>query len=116
MLNNMYQKSDDHLDVPDVALESMNEDQRFAFYLVMKSLLSYKQDEENFQPLRLIVAGTAGSGKSYLIKCLVKAIRTLFNSNRSVQVVCPTGNSANVISVIPSTVFLRSQQGIKEKK
>ena len=63
----------------------------------MKTLLDYTEDPDNFTPLRLIVTGTAGSGKSYLIKCLVKTIRTLFKTNNSVQVLCPTGNSANLI-------------------
>lgn len=38
------------------------------------------------------------SGKSFLFKCLVKSIRSLFNSNKSVQVLCPTGNSADLVS------------------
>ena len=55
----------------------------------------------------MIVSGTAGSGKSYLIKCLVKVIRTIFASKRSVQVLCPTGNSANIISGLTLHSFLK---------
>ena len=45
----------------------------------------------------MVVAGQAGSGKSYLINCLVRAIRSYFNKNKAVQVLAPTGNSANLI-------------------
>lgn len=55
----------------------------------------------------MIVSGTAGSGKSFLIKCLVKAIRLFFKSNKSVQILCPTGNSANIISGVTLHSFLK---------
>ncbi|XP_064619450.1 uncharacterized protein LOC135482899 [Lineus longissimus] len=87
------------LEIPKVDLHTMNVEQQFAFNIAMQTLMDYKDDPTSFTtPLRLVVTGTAGSGKAYLIKCLVKAIRLLFNNNKSVQVVCPTGNSANLIS------------------
>jgi hypothetical protein len=55
----------------------------------------------------MIVSGTAGSGKSFLIKCLVNAIRSLFNNNSTVQVLCPTGNSANLISGVTLHSYLK---------
>lgn len=55
----------------------------------------------------MIVTGTAGSGKSFLINCLVKAIRLFFQSNKSVQVLCPTGSSANLISGVTLHSFLK---------
>ena len=62
------------LDIPDVSLNSMNSDQNLAFQIVKKFLKDYREDSHELQPLRLILAGTAGSGKSYLIKCIVKAV------------------------------------------
>ena len=41
--------------------------------------------------------GSGGSGKSYLIKAIVKAVRLFFKENDSVQVVCPTSSAANLI-------------------
>ena len=88
----------EELRLPDVSLKSMNNDQMFAFNLVLSRLLEYKENPDQFNNhMRLIISGTAGSGKSYLINCLVKAIRLLFKTNNCVQVVCPTGNSANLI-------------------
>jgi predicted ATPase len=85
----------------------MNSDQRFAFNIVLKTIQNYLNEQDNFISLRMIVSGTAGSGKSYLIKCLVKVIRTIFASKRSVQVLCPTGNSANIISGLTLHSFLK---------
>lgn len=55
----------------------------------------------------MIVSGKAGSGQSYLIKCLVKAVKTIFSSNKAVQVLCPTFNSANIISGVTLHSFLK---------
>ncbi len=108
------QWEDVDLEIVEVDVTSLNEEQTFAFNIVMKTLQDYVEHQENFQPLRLIVAGTAGSGKSYLIKCLVKTIKTLFNSNKSVQVLCPTVNSADWWS--DCTAFSKYQQIIEERK
>jgi excinuclease UvrABC ATPase subunit len=74
-------------------------------HLDIHTRFNYLNKQDNFIPLRMIVSGTAGSGKSYLIKCLVKVIRTIFASKRSVQVLCPTGNSANIISGLTLQFF-----------
>ncbi|CAC5394978.1 unnamed protein product [Mytilus coruscus] len=63
---------------------------KMIFLLVLNN--SYTNKSDQFETLRMVVSGTAGSG------CLVKAIRNIFSSNKSVQVLCPTGNSANIIS------------------
>jgi hypothetical protein len=94
-LNNLdsYINTDDtDLDIPNVDITKMNRDQKFAFQLALKTIQTFIENPTNYEPLRMIVSGTAGSGKSYLIKCLVKAVRTIFSSNRAVQVLCPTGN------------------------
>ena len=90
----------EQLIIPDVQLSSLNDEQCFAFNIVMQTLLNFigSDTPEQVRLLRMVVSGTAGSGKSYLIQCIVKGVRTLFQSNDCVQVVCPTGNSANLIS------------------
>ena len=98
------------LDLPDVDLSLMNEDQKFAFNIVMQTPLNFingDSADNAFELLRMVVSSTAGSGKSFLIKCLIKAVRTLFGSNKSVQVVCPTGNSAYIISGVTLHSFLK---------
>ena len=62
----------------------MNADQQLEFAIVMTTVMNYEFHLELYQPLRLVVGGTAGSGKSYLIRCLVKAIRSVYKSNKAV--------------------------------
>ena len=97
----------EELQVPDVELGSMNSDQRLVFDIVMNTLNHFSQGNENFEPLRMVVSGFAGSGKSYLIKCFTEAVRTLYQSNKSVQILCPTGNSANIICGVTLHSFLK---------
>jgi hypothetical protein len=68
----------------------MNRDQIFPFEIALKTIQTFIENQANYEPLRMIASGTAGSGKLYLIKCLVKVVRTIFSSNRAVQVLCPT--------------------------
>ena len=89
---------DDQLDLPEVSLALMNKEQRFAYKLVMLTLIQHKENPCSAENLRLVINGTAGTGKSFLIKCLVYSIRKLFQSNKSVQVLGPTGTSANLLS------------------
>lgn len=101
--------SDDHnLKIPDVDFTKMNKDQLLAFKIVMKTLSNFANKTEDNKPLRMIVSGTAGLEKSFLIKCLVKAIRSVFNNNKSLQILCPTGNSANLISGVTLHSFLKN--------
>ena len=98
---------DDKLNIPSVDSDFMNEDQLLAFKIIMNTLSNFHNQTDKYKPLRMIVSGSAGSGKSFLIKCLVKSIRLLFHSNKSVQVLCPTGNSANLISGVTLHSFLK---------
>ena len=82
----------------------MNRDQQFAFQIPFKTIQTFIENPTNYEPLRMIVSGKAGSGKSYLIKC---SVRTILSSNRAVQVPCPTGNSTNFISGVALHSFLK---------
>ena len=105
----------DGLNLPNIDLLSLNKDQQFAFNMVMTKLQSYKKGIKT-DNLRLCISGSAGSGKSHLINSLVYGIRTLFNKNGAVQVLCPTGNSANLISGVTLHSFLKIPCGIKATK
>jgi len=51
-------------------------------------------DYSTFKPLRMIVNGAGGSGKSVLLNTSITAIRRMFDSNNVARVVAPTGASA----------------------
>ena len=101
--------------LPNVDLSKLNDDQQFAFNIVMDALHKF-YNQQDVDPLRMVVSGMAGSGKSFLINCLVYAIRKLFQNNKAVQVVCPTGNSANLISGSTIHRFLKIPIGKKSLK
>ena len=65
----------------------------FQLYTVSKK--NYITCTTNY--LHLVIYGTAGSGKSFWITCLVFAIKH-FNNDKVVLALRPTGNSANLIS------------------
>ena len=70
-LNNLdsYINTDDtDLDIPNVDITKMNRDQKFAFQIALKTIQTFIENAANYEPLRMIASGTAGSGKSYLIK------------------------------------------------
>jgi hypothetical protein len=46
----------------------MNRDNKFAFQIALKTIQTFIENAANYEPLRMIASGTAGSGKSYLIK------------------------------------------------
>lgn len=48
----------------------MNKDQSLAFNIVMKTLVDFSNEYEIDKPPRMIISGSAGSGKSFLIKLL----------------------------------------------
>jgi hypothetical protein len=102
-----HRAGEDNLNIPDVRIEHFNTEQRLAFDIVVKTLLDHERNDEGFKPLRMVVTGTARSGKSYLITSRVEAIRTYYNTNNAVQVLCPTVNSANLISGVTKHSFLK---------
>jgi hypothetical protein len=51
-------------------------------------------EKSKFVPLRLIVCGAAGTGKSFIINTIVSYMRRMFDDNDVVHVVAPTGMAA----------------------
>ena len=86
------------LELPEVSLLSLNENQRAIVSLVLRTLYNYVEDRQDYHPLRLVVSGTAGTGKSYVIKCLQRLVRQLFGANDAIQVITPTGKAAYLVN------------------
>jgi PIF1-like helicase len=72
------------------------EDQIQAVTVVMDTLYEFMhmKDPKSFKPLRIIINGQGGSGKSVVINTLVTLIRKMFDVNEVVKVVAPTGVAA----------------------
>ena len=62
------------LDLPQVCPLSLNENQKAIVGLVLHTLYNFVENTGYYLPLRLVVSGTAGTGKSYVIKCLQRLV------------------------------------------
>jgi len=94
------------LELADVSPLTLNDTQRALVILVFYTLCKFVENELDYHPLRLVVSGTAGTGKSYVIKCFQKLARQLFRKNDAVQVITPTGNSAYLVQGTTTHSFL----------
>ena len=63
------------LELPQVSPLSLNENQRAIVSLVLYTLYNFVENPQDYHPLRLVVSGAAGTGKSYVIKCLQRLVR-----------------------------------------
>lgn len=83
----------------EISMDMAKGDQLRIMAVVMKKLREWTEcaissDERkarSFAPLRLTVRGSAGAGKSFLIKCLCNTVSKVFGGNRVVEVAGPTG-------------------------
>ena len=77
-------------------LTSLYEDQLEVACVVLNTLHEFLtiEDLRNFKPLRIIVNGQGGSGKSVVINTIVSVMRRMFGINDVVKVVAPTGTAA----------------------
>ena len=65
-------------------LESMNEEQQRVFYYVRKWCV-HRMHDSNIEPIRLFITGGAGTGKSYLLKCLDYEATKVFCRKKHLQ-------------------------------
>ena len=72
---------------------SANEQQRWAVALILKTVKAWVEGQ-GYRPLRLLVAGVAGTGKSFVIHVVTRLLRQLFRGRPLAQVYCPTGLAA----------------------
>ena len=85
---------------------SLNENQKAIVSLVLHTLYNFVENTEYYHPLRLVVSGTAGTGKSYVIKCLQRLVWQVFEANDAIQVITPTGNVAYLVHGSTAHSFL----------
>ena len=86
-------QNDDSLFLPSINLLMANPLQRVVIAINLLRLLRIKNGtlppEES--PLRVIIQGTAGVGKTYVVKAITYITRRIFNSNKAVMNLAPTG-------------------------
>ena len=86
------------LDLPEINLLYANPLQRVIIGLNLQKMLQYVQNDSTFdKPLRLLIQGTAGTGKTFVIKAISYIARRLGRRNGSVLNLAPTGSAANLL-------------------
>ena len=100
------QAEPEDLELPQMSLLSLNENQRAIVSLVLHTLYNFLENREDYHLLRLVVSGTAGTGKSYVIKCLQRLVRQVVGVNDAIQVITPTGKAAYLVQGRTAHSFL----------
>ena len=73
-----------------------NPKQRFAIALVLQTLRNWA-DRGADRPIRLLTAGVAGTGKSFIIHAPCALVRNLLGADEADRVFAPTGVSASQV-------------------
>ena len=68
--------------------------------IVLHTLYNFVGNRPDYHPLRLVVSGTAGTGKSYVIKCLQRLVWQVFGAIDAIQVITPMGSAAYFVQGI----------------
>ena len=86
---------------------------RFQISLVLWATRGWIEGEAQRKQLILITSGVSGTVKSFVIRVLTGAMRTLHGNREDSQVYAPTGVSAFQLGGHPSHRLLRPQPGQK---
>ena len=95
-------RRDENLDIPltedgkQYTMDMLKDDQKDIVAVVLHKLREWLtcSDLSKFEPLRITINGSAGSGKSTVINTLVSLMRKMFKCNGVVKVAAPTGTAA----------------------
>lgn len=85
-----------HDDGSDYLFSSLFDDQKEVILVIMDRIKEWCESDDlsTFKPLRMILNGPAGTGKTVVINTIVSMIRSLFQDNDVVKVCAPTGVAA----------------------
>ena len=103
-------------DGSDFTIDGLYDDQKEVLAVVLDTLHEFLHIEDlgAFKPLRIVINGQGGSGKSVVINTIVSVMRRMFGINDVVKVVAPTGVAAH--NVNGETFHHLFSMGIRKKE
>lgn len=77
-------------------MDDLYNDQKGIACVIMNAVREWVECEDlsKFEPLRMVVNGSGGAGKSVVINTIVTVMREMFDCNDVIRVAAPTGTSA----------------------
>jgi predicted GTPase len=60
-------------------------------YTAVDTIIKFLDNDPSYKPMHAMVMGCGGTGKSHIINTIIGMVRTLTNSNNTVQIVAPSG-------------------------
>lgn len=78
-------------------LKDLTDEQKLIVYIVLKTLRNWWMNDKKYRPLRMTIAGRAGTGKSRIINTIITILRKMFQDNNVIHVAAPTGSAAHNI-------------------
>ena len=94
------------LDLRQVCPLTLNESQKAIVSLVLNTLYNFVENTEYYHPLRIVVSETAGTGKSFVLKCLQRLVQQVFEASDPIQVITLMGNAAYLVQGSAAHSFL----------
>jgi hypothetical protein len=97
-----YNDSKDHnnIQIPaqkdesDYTLDALLEQQQAVVLALINAIVNFLNNDTKYKPLRAIVMGCGGTGKSFIINTIISIVRKVTQQNDTIQVGAPMGAAA----------------------
>jgi hypothetical protein len=97
-----YNDSKDHnsIQIPaqkdesDYTLDALSEQQQVVVLALIGTIVKFLNNDTKYKPLRAIVMGCGGTGKSFIINTIISIAQKMTQQNDTIQVGAPTGAAA----------------------
>jgi hypothetical protein len=81
-------------DESDYTLNALSEQQQAIVLALIDTIVKFLNNYTKYEPLRAIVMGCGGTGKSFIIKTIISIVQKVTQLNDMIQVGAPTGAAA----------------------
>ena len=96
----MYSKDHNNIQIPaqkdesDYTLDTLWEQQQAVVLASIDAIVKFLNNDTKYKPLRAIMMGCGGTGKSFIIYTIISIVQKRMQENDTIQVGAPTGAAA----------------------